>query len=881
MTKGLAKKTLIIVESPAKIKTLKKFLGDEYLVESSVGHVRDLPQKDFGIDVENDFDPQYTTMPDKKKVIANIKKAAKACDMVFLSPDPDREGEAIAWHIMHLLPPKIPFKRVTFNSLTKDAVLKAIKEPRDIDQDLVDAQQARRLLDRMVGYKISPILSRRIQKKVAGSLSAGRVQSVALKLVVDREGEILAFIPVEHWNLKARFEDQEEEAFNCYLHSIDGIKIDKEDNPQKKTRRIADEATASSIEAKIREDKFTVTKVSEREKKRNAVPPFITSTLQQEASRHYGFSATRTMRAAQDLYEGIDMGKEGQEGLITYMRTDSVRISDEASDSLRFYIKDTFGPEYLPEKLINYSSKKNAQDAHEAIRPTNLEHPPELVQPFLDTEQFKLYSLIWKRFIASQMSPAIYDTISCDIEGGEGFLFRATGSRLKFKGFLAVYEEKTDEDPQEGSSINLPKMHQGQSLDLNKLLKEQSFTKPPARFTEASLVKELEKSGIGRPSTYASIMTKIQSREYTIKESKRLKPTELGKVIAAMLEDHFPLIMNISFTAEMEDKLEKIAQEGHPWKTLIKDFWSDFVPVLEVAEKEAKVPTIPTELDCPQCKKGKLHKVWSRTKYFYGCEHYPDCSFTAPMEEIHFDKSEYDPSFNWEQKCPLCTKEMAVKHGRFGAFLGCSTYPDCKGIVNIPKLGEQVFAEHDLPKCPAVGCEGQILQRKSRYGKFFFSCSAFPDCNVIVNNLEDLPEKYKDHPKTAYVKSTKGKKGAKKAAKKAPAKKKAAKKAVKKVAGKKVAGKKVADKKEVKKRIPKSFLCSDLLQSIIQEKSSTRGDAIKKLWDYIRKNNLQDPKDKRVILPDSLLSQLFETKEPISMFKFSSFVSKNLLKEGS
>lgn len=862
------KKTLIIVESPAKIKTLKKFLGDEFLFESSVGHVRDLPEKDFGIDLENDFEPLYTTLPDKKKVISSIKKAAKECDMVFLSPDPDREGEAIAWHITHLLPPKIPFKRVTFNSLTKDAVLKAIKEPRGIDQDLVDAQQARRLLDRIVGYKISPILSRRIQKRVAGSLSAGRVQSVALKLVVDREREIEAFIPVEYWNIKALFSDEHQDSFSCFLHSVDGIRIDKEDNKEKKLTRIPNEQIAVDLEKRIKEGQFSVSKVLEKEKRRNPVPPFITSTLQQEASRHYGFSATRTMRAAQELYEGIDMGKEGQEGLITYMRTDSVRVSDEAMDSVRSFIKSEFGSEFLPKSPVNYATKKSAQDAHEAIRPTNLQHPPEVVEPFLSPDQFKLYSLIWKRFVASQMSPAVYDTISCDITDKGGILFRATGSRLKFKGFLAVYEEKTDEDAQANSSVDLPKLHEGQDLDLRKLLKEQSFTKPPARFTEASLVKELEKSGIGRPSTYASIMGKIQGREYTVKENKRLKPTELGKVLAAMLEENFPLIMNVSFTADMENKLEQISQDKTPWKDLIKAFWSEFIPLLELAEKEARVPTIPTDIDCPSCKKGKLHKVWSKTKYFYGCEHYPDCSFTAPIEEIHFDKSEYAEDFNWEQDCPLCSSKMAVKHGRFGPFLGCSNYPDCKGIVNIPKKGEKIFSEKELPKCPAIGCEGQILQRKSRYGKFFFSCSTFPECNVIVNNLEDLDEKYKDHQKTAYVKATKKKSASKK---KAPSKKKSASK-------KSTAKEKKAPKKEKAKRTPASFQCSELLKSIIGEENSTRGDAIKKLWDYIRSNNLQDPNDKRVIKPDSLLSKLFETEEPVSMFKFSSFISKHLTK---
>lgn len=859
------KKILVIVESPAKIKTIKKFLSDNYELASSIGHIRDLPQKEFGIDIEGDFEPQYTTLEDKKKVIASLKRAAKECDMVYLSPDPDREGEAIAWHISEILPKGTPYKRVTFNSLTKDAVQKAIAEPREIDFCLVNAQQARRLLDRIVGYKISPILSRRIQKKVAGSLSAGRVQSVALKLVVDREKEIESFLPVEYWNINGIFEKKEDQTtVSCYLHSIDGIKIDKESTPDKKLMRIEDQQSATHLVDLLKTLHYSLTSVIRKEKKRHPVPPFITSTLQQEASRHFGFSASKTMRVAQDLYEGIDMGNEGTEGLITYMRTDSVRISDEALFEVRTFISEKYGDALLPETPRSYSSKKSAQEGHEAIRPTNLEHPPEIVRPFLSPDQFNLYSLVWKRFIASQMESAIYDTLSCDLKDTqEKYLFRISGSQLKFKGFLEVYEEKSDDELAQNDNPNLPPLNEGDVLSLQDLQAEQSFTKPPPRFTEASLVKELEKSGIGRPSTYASIMNKIQSREYTLKERKRLKPTELGRVIAAMLEENFPNIMNISFTAQMEDQLEEVARDELQWKTLIKNFWKDFAPTLEVAEKEARVPTISTDIDCPECKKGKLQKVWSRTQYFYGCSDYPECPFTAPIEEIHFNKEDYAPDFNWDQNCPICHNSMKVKHGRFGAFLGCSNYPECKGIVNIPKQGETLYAKEDLPPCPAIGCEGQILQRKSRFGKFFFSCSTFPDCDVIANSIEELEEKYRNHEKTPY----------KKKAKKAPAK------SAKKVPAKKTATKAKTKTKTKAKRTSPSFSCSELLSSIINTNESTRGDAIKKLWEYIREKNLQDPNDKRVIIPDKMLARLFETEDPVSMFKFSAFVSKHLSKK--
>ncbi|SCA64154.1 DNA topoisomerase 1 [Chlamydiales bacterium SCGC AG-110-P3] len=775
----MAKKTgksLIIVESPAKMKTLRKFLGPDFLFESSVGHIRDLPEREFGIDLENNFEPSYELLPEKQQVIKKLRDAAKQVETVYLSPDPDREGEAIAWHITHILPEDTNIKRVTFNSITQDAVQKALEEPRSIDQAMVNAQQARRLLDRMVGYKISPILNRRMQRGRSGSVSAGRVQSVALKLVVDREKEIEAFNTVEYWNLGTILKtDTEKREFQANLYSVDSRRIGKEAVEGKELFLIPNEETATSIVDRLKNTTYTISKVERKEKRRNPVAPFITSTLQQEASRHHGFSSAKTMNVAQGLYEGVDMGTEGIEGLITYMRTDSVRIVPEALEEARNHIKQVYGPNFLPEKAKIYSTKKSAQDAHEAIRPTNIGHPPEKIKSFLTREQFLLYSLIWKRFIASQMLPAIYDTVTADIATDNDIILRATGSRIKFQGFLAVYEEKDDEDdPIEKDDKLLPDLQEGQPLALIDVLSEQAFTKPPPRFSEASLVKELEKCGIGRPSTYSTIMNKIQSREYTTKENARLKPTDLGRVIAEMLEANFEQIMNVDFTARMENSLEEIAADKKNWKDLIGEFWKEFEPTLEHAEKHAYPPKVPTDIDCPECKK-KLQKVWFRDKYFYGCSGYPECHYTVPVEEYSFKKEDYAEDFDWDQKCPNCEAAMKVRYGRYGAFLGCTSYPDCKGIINIPAKGEEYIPPEDMPECPAVGCTGHIVARKSRYGKTFYSCSEFPACDVIVNELTQLTEKYPEHPKTPYVKKTKKGKG-KAAGKKGKAAKKAEKK---------------------------------------------------------------------------------------------------------
>ena len=765
-------KSLIIVESPTKIKTLKKFLGSKYLIESSVGHIRDLPTKGFGIDVENDFEPQYETLPEKKDVISKLKKAAKEAETVYLAPDPDREGEAIAWHIANILPPNTKFKRVSFNAITKQAVLSALAEPREINQALVDAQQARRLLDRIVGYKISPILQRKINRGKDGFLSAGRVQSVALKMVVDREKEIEAFNPVEYWTIHTKLQTSSDaKPFHAQLYLVDGKRIEKEPVPGKDLFIIPSEEVATSLVDRLKKGKCSVEKLQKKEKKRNPVPPFITSTLQQEASRHYGFSAQRTMGIAQSLYEGVDLGEQGAEGLITYMRTDSVRVAPEGIAEARSYIAKRYGQEYLPEKPKVYASKAGSQDAHEAIRPTSCLRSPEEINQYLTRDQQKIYLLIWRRYLAAQMNPAIYDTVTVDIDTKQNLTLRASGSVIKFKGFLAVYEEKRDDDKDDDKENILPPMNEGQALNLLDIDPQQSFTRPPPRFTEASLVKEMEKQGIGRPSTYASIMNKIQSRDYTEKERLTLKPTELGRIISQMLETSFKDIMDIQFTAKMERQLDEIAEHHQDWKGFIRNFWEGFIPQVDTAAKEAHVPKLETDILCPNCKKGKLQKIWSRNKYFYGCNNYPECKFTSPIEALNFNKDDYAENFDWEQKCPLCNKDMLLRHGRFGPFLGCTAYPDCKGIVNIPKKGEPLL--EDMADCPAIGCPGKIQMRRSRFGKNFFSCSTYPECDVIANSPEELIKKYPDHPRTAYIKKKKGtKKGAKKGAKKPAAKKK-------------------------------------------------------------------------------------------------------------
>ena len=693
----------------------------------------------------------------------------------------------------------------------------------------MDAQQARRLLDRMVGYKISPLLTRRVSRG-HGSLSAGRVQSVALKLVVDRENEIKIFIPTEYWNIKVFLQGiKNKTPFEAYLYSVDGKKVEKEDSKKKNVFLIPSEKIASTLVERIKKASFTIDKVDRSNKKRSPYPPFITSTLQQEGARHFGFSATNTMRIAQGLYEGITLKNETV-GLITYMRTDSVQVSNEAITQARTFIKKNYGEKYLPKSPNAYKSKKSAQEAHEAIRPTHLQYPPHKIKSHLKDDQYKLYKIIWDRFIASQMPPAIYAQMSYTIETDKKMVFRAVGSSITFDGFLAVYEEKLEKKEHWDDKMKtLPLLEEKTALKRKQTSCTQSFTKPKPRFTEASLIHELERLGIGRPSTYAAIMQKIQSRDYTHKEGRALKPTELGNVINTMLMDNFSMIMDVGFTAKMEDSLECIAEGDLDKRTLLQDFWSHFKPLVDRAEKEAIVPKIDTDIKCPKCSK-HLQKIWSKNRYFYGCSGYPECEYTTTTEALEFKKSDYAKDFDWDSRCPICQKSTILRHGRYGSFLGCSDYPKCHGIVNIPKKGEKVVDTGSLPKCPAVGCDGRIMQRKSRFGKIFFSCSNFPECNVAVNDVADLLEKYKNHPKTKYVKRTKNGK----------------------------------------------YKLSEALQKIVKSKELKRGDIVKKIWVYIKDKNCQNPKNRSEILPDKNLEAFFGSKKPVHMTKILSYIKNHI-----
>lgn len=820
------KKALIIVESPAKIKTLKKFLGPSYSVASSVGHIRDLPKKSLGIDIEKDFEPAYETLEEKKKVIAELKKKAKEAEIVYLAPDPDREGEAIAWHIMNILPKGTKFERITFNQLTKQVVVDALKAPREIDMNLVNAQQARRLLDRLVGYKLSPIVHRKIQQTPgSGFLSAGRVQSVALKLIVLRELQIEAFKPVEYWNLGAKLE-KDKSQFEVHLTHVENKKVEIE-TKNNKTTTIESEGRATAIKNMLDNSIYTIESVVKKQKRRHPSPPFITSTLQQEAARHYGFSAMRTMGIAQGLYEGVEI--EGNtEGLITYMRTDSVRIADIARAEAKVVIEKEYGAAYVPAKAPIYpGKKKNVQDAHEAIRPTFIDKDPESVKNYLEIDQYKLYKLIYSRFIASQMKSALYDSVTCVITTDQHLKLKATGQQLIFAGFLKAYEEKSDDEAHPSNKL-LPDLEEGQVLKHLESFAKQAFTKPPPRYTEASLVKELEKCGIGRPSTYASIMQKIHSRAYTTKQKNTIIPTELGRILYQLLEANFPAILDIQFTANMEDDLDKVAENNADWKVFLKDFWHTFAPLLEKASKNARVPKMALEDKCPKCG-AHLEKIWAKGKYFTGCSNYPDCSYRQAPEEIKIDKSEYQEGFDWDQPCPKCGAEMKLRKSFYGVFLGCVKYPKCKTIVSIPKKGEELPT--NLPDCPAIGCDGKIQPRKSRFGKTFFSCSNYPDCNVIVNDIDDLATKYKDHQKTPYEKKAGGRGG--------------------------------RGAKKLKKE----------MAEFMGQKTASRGEITKKLWAYIKEHDLQNPDNRRQIVPDDTLKQFFP--KPIDMMKLAAIISAN------
>ena len=713
-------KNLLIVESPAKTRTLKKFLGRGYAVEASVGHVRDLVKKGKDMGIGPDYEPRYEVLANKKDVVKKLRDAAKEAETVYLAPDPDREGEAIAWHIAEILKDAKDIRRVTFNEITKGAVLKALENPRSIDLKKVDAQQARRVLDRLMGFRLSPLL----WDKVKQGLSAGRVQSVALKMVCDRQAEIDAFISEEYWNLGADLKAAVPPPFDARLSRIDGKKAE-----------VGNGDDAARIVRDLEAGKFVVAKVERKESRQKPLPPFITSRLQQEAARRFGFSVKRTMGIAQGLYEGKEIGDRGAIGLITYMRTDSTRVADEAITGGREYIGATYGPDALPEKPNVYSSKEGAQDAHEAIRPTSFDLPPDAVRDFLKDEEFKLYKLVWDRFVASQMLPALFDVTQVDIENGR-YVLRAAGKVLKRPGFLAVYRETPDEDApatEESQEGMLPALREGEVLERVKVTADQKFTQPPAQFSEATLVKALEENGIGRPSTYATILSVLTDRDYVERLEGRFRPTQLGTLVNGMLQTGFHDILNEGYTAALEVQLDQIEDGTIPWKQAVADFDVKFSKDLETAGEQmpnVKKDGIPLYEKCPDCGSGLLMR-FGRFGPFIACSNYPDCKYSRNVDETPA-AAPADGSAPVEEEvppCELCGKPMALKRSRFGTFYGCTGYPECK---NIRKTGPKPSAP--VPTgvaCPECG-KGEIVEKKSHRGKTFWSCDRYPDCKFSL-----------------------------------------------------------------------------------------------------------------------------------------------------
>jgi DNA topoisomerase I len=777
-------KNLVIVESPAKAKTINKYLGKDFIVKASIGHIKDLPSKGLGVDVQNNFEPEYEIIPDSKKrnnkkIVDDLKKTAKTATAIYLAADPDREGEAICQHLAEEIVPRkpaVPSYRVMFNEITKRAVQQAFEHPKQIDGNLVDAQQARRVLDRLVGYKVSPLLCRTI----GGRLSAGRVQSVALRIVVEREREIEAFKKTEYWTIAANVAGKEPPPFDARLLKVgeQTVKTGGFDNDLKKTEiLIGDEALAKELVAEAEKQTFIVDEVTTKERKRNPVPPFITSKLQQEASRKLGFPVKRTMMIAQHLYEGVEIGPEGSVGLITYMRTDSTRIGDAALGEVRQFIEGQYGPPYLPEKGVQYRSKKGAQDAHEAIRPTDVARTPDSLAQYLKPEELKLYRLIWQRFVASQMMPALFDQTTIDISAGR-FVFRTTGSVQKFDGFLKVYQEGRDEAAAEDEEAErtLPLVAKGDTLTLNKIDPEQHFTEPPPRYTEATLVKALEEQGIGRPSTYAAIMTTIQDREYVEKKESRFHPTALGKTVNdVLIEGGFDDLFNVTYTARMEQELDEIEEGKLKWTDALAEFYGKFKVDLSKFEKYAKdikEKETPTDEVCLKCNTpGMVQKLGRFGKYLKCLE----CGATRDAEPVAAaDGTNGAPaSADGEEEpeaCELCGKQMQLKRGRFGPFYGCSGYPECRNIRRVSKSGKinappEVLDEKcpvdnaqlvkrqgrfgefiscsNYPKCkyikrettgvacPRPGCKGEVIVKRSKRGKTFYGCSEYPKCETV------------------------------------------------------------------------------------------------------------------------------------------------------
>lgn len=724
---------LVIVESPAKAKTIEKFLGKGSKVLASYGHVRALPSKQGSVDIENNFEPLYKTLADSKKHLTSLKKSLAKADELILATDPDREGEAIAWHLLQALGideqgDKPVVKRVAFHEITKGAIEKAMAEPRHISNELVDAQQARSILDYLVGFNLSPFL----WKKIRYGLSAGRVQSVALRLICEREKEIKAFEPREYWTIEADLKNGEGATFKSKLHQVDGKKLDK--------FAIGSQKQADELMQALADAEFKVASLVKSEKKRNPAAPFTTSTLQQEASRKIGFSARKTMSVAQKLYEGINIG-EGEVGLITYMRTDSVALSEVATAEAKELITSEYGTEYALNKPRAFRNRaKNAQEAHEAVRPTSLKHTPKQLKSALTPDQYKLYKLIWERTMASQMAAAVLDATTVDLAAGERFTFRSSGQVIRFPGFMKLYIEGTDDNNEEKAGT-LPDLKEGETIDCDKLDPNQHFTQPPPRFTEASLVKTLEEHGIGRPSTYASIMNTLVQRKYVRLEKRTFFPEDVGMTVSDLLVNHFSQYVDYEFTAKMEEHLDAISLGDEEWRPVIAGFWEPFHKLLEQKEKEVSKGDVTTEAidqDCPECGKKLVIKLGRRGK-FIACSGFPDCRYTAPLNG---DSKEPEEPVVSDEKCEKCGEPMLIKNGRYGKFLACSGYPDCKNIQPLEKpKGTGVT-------CPECG-EGEIQQKKSRYGKIFYSCNRYPKCKYALwNEPVELPCPDCGHPLT-------------------------------------------------------------------------------------------------------------------------------------
>ena len=729
-------KSLVIVESPTKAKTINKYLGNDFEVEASLGHIKDLPKSKLGVDIEGDFGTEYDIIPGKEKVVAKLKKMAKTASAIYLAPDPDREGEAIAAHLAEELVDGskkkkggTPVHRVTFNEITKKAVQDAFQHPREIDRNLVDAQQTRRVLDRIVGYQVSPLL----WDKVRRGLSAGRVQTVALRLIVEREREIKAFDKKEYWTIDAHLAGPKPPSFDARFVGRGDEKTE-----------VPNEEESKKIVAALESAQWSVRNIEKKERRRSPAPPFTTSKLQQDASRKLRFSVKRAMMIAQRLYEGVDLGDEGSVGLITYMRTDSVQVSKDAVEEVRGLIGSTFGKDFLPEVPNTYKSKKAAQEAHEAIRPSSVARHPDEIKKYLQEDEYKVYKLIWQRFVASQMTPAVFDQTGVDIEAKtatESFTFRVTGSVLKFEGFLKVYEEAKEGKDEEDESLKhkLPPLEIGQTLTLKELKPEQHFTEPPPRYNEASLVKELEERGIGRPSTYATIISTIQERQYVQKIGGKFSPTEIGFVVTDLLVANFADIFDPAYTARLEEELDEIEEGKEKWKNALGEFYKKFEKDLRYAEKHMeniKRMEKPTEEKCERCGSPLVLK-WGKHGSFFACSSYKkddptSCTFTKenPVNLPDLDTAEM-PETTQEEYCENCGRVMVLKRGRFGQFMACTGYPDCKTTRRLDqgKRVPDVPLEETCPKC-----QRNLVLRHGRYGEFI-SCSGYPECKYIKQNF--------------------------------------------------------------------------------------------------------------------------------------------------